>query len=103
MYNPFMDFQRLLEFCSTVYAQTPQNDIRAHLPNALRQAPQAFEAYEQSLIRLDTPTWEYVKQKRKSNLLPLKDLFINRKIEFGFSLQNIQTVFETLKIQPIYS
>lgn len=63
MYNPFMDFQRLLEFCSTAYAQTPQNDIRAHLPNALRQAPQAFEAYEQSLIRLDTPTWEYVKQK----------------------------------------
>ncbi len=32
--------------------------------------------------------------------LPLIDLFRNRKIEFGFSLQNIQTVFETFDIQP---
>lgn len=58
-----MAFTRLLEFSSTANSQTPQNDIRVHLPNALKQAPQAFEPYEQSLKRLDAPTWEYVKQK----------------------------------------
>ncbi|HOX96448.1 MAG TPA: recombinase family protein [Candidatus Woesebacteria bacterium] len=33
--------------------------------------------------------------------LPLVNAFKNREIKFGFSLQNIQTVFETFKIQPI--
>lgn len=36
-------------------------------------------------------------------LLPLVDMFKNREIEFGFSLQNIQTVFETFKIQSVYT
>lgn len=35
--------------------------------------------------------------------LPLKDLFCNHKLEFDFTLQNIQTVFETFKIQPVYA
>ena len=30
--------------------------------------------------------------------LPLVDLFRNKEIDFGFSLQNIQTVFESLQI-----
>lgn len=34
--------------------------------------------------------------------LPLVNAFKNREIEFGFSLQNIQTVFETLAIQPAF-
>lgn len=58
-----MEFNRLLEFCSTADAQTPQDDIRIHLPNALMQMPQNFTPYEQSLARLDTRTWEYVKQR----------------------------------------
>ena len=36
-------------------------------------------------------------------MLPLVDAFKNREIEFGFSLQNIQTVFETFGIQPAYT
>lgn len=58
-----MEFKRLLEFCGTADVNTPQDDIRIHLPNALRQVSQNFVAYEQSLARLDTQTWEYVKQK----------------------------------------
>lgn len=58
-----MAFTRLLEFSSTADAQTPQNDIRVYLPNALKQAPQAFESYERSLERLEIQTWEEVKQK----------------------------------------
>ena len=34
--------------------------------------------------------------------LPLKDLSRNRKIEFGFTFQNIQTVFDSFKILPAY-
>lgn len=37
--------------------------------------------------------------KNKSELLPLVDMFRNREIEFGFSLQNIKMVFETFDIQ----
>ena len=40
---------------------------------------------------------------KTSTWLPLVDVFRNREIEFGFSLQNIQTVFETLEIQPAYA
>lgn len=58
-----MEFKRLLEFCSTANTQTTKNDIRIHLPNALIQAPQAFEQYEKSLQRLDMQTWENIKQK----------------------------------------
>ncbi len=58
-----MDFQRLNEFCSTADAQTPQNDIRRHLPNALQQVPQNFEPYEEALQKLDAPKWEYVKER----------------------------------------
>lgn len=36
-------------------------------------------------------------------MLPLVDMFSNREIEFGFSLQNIQTVFETFDLQPAYA
>lgn len=32
--------------------------------------------------------------------LPLIDIFKKRKVEFGFSLQNIKTVFDTFKLQP---
>lgn len=35
--------------------------------------------------------------------LPLVNAFKNREIEFGFSLQNIKTLFETFQIQPAYS
>ena len=35
--------------------------------------------------------------------LPLVNAFKNREIEFGFSLQNIQTVFDTFGIQPAYA
>ena len=38
-----------------------------------------------------------------TRLVPLVDMFSNREIEFGFSLQNIQTVFETFDIQPAYA
>jgi hypothetical protein len=34
-----------------------------------------------------------------SSVLPLVNAFKNREIEFGFSLQNIQTVFETFNIR----
>lgn len=40
---------------------------------------------------------------KKAEMLPLVNAFRNREIEFGFSLQNIQTVFETFQIQPAYS
>ena len=53
-YNLCMNFTRLLEICSTANAQT---HIRVRLSNAFTQAPQAFEAYEQSLEKLDAPTW----------------------------------------------
>lgn len=43
------------------------------------------------------------KVRVRSNWLPLVDAFKNREIEFGFSLQNIQTVFETFEIQPRYA
>lgn len=36
-------------------------------------------------------------------VLPLVDAFCNRKIEFGFTLQNIQTVFDSFKIQPAFA
>lgn len=36
-------------------------------------------------------------------LLSVVDMFRNREIEFGFTLQNIQTVFETLDIKPAYA
>jgi len=32
--------------------------------------------------------------------LPLINAFMNREIEFGFTFQNIQTVFEGFKIAP---
>lgn len=32
--------------------------------------------------------------------LPLLNMFRNRELEFGFSLQNIKTVFEAFQIQP---
>lgn len=35
--------------------------------------------------------------------LPLVDMFKNQEIEFGFSLANIQTVFQTFEIQPSYA
>lgn len=35
--------------------------------------------------------------------LPLIDAFRNKEIEFGFSLQNIQTVFETFQLQPVFA
>lgn len=38
-----------------------------------------------------------------STLLPLVDMFRNREIEFGFSLHNIQTVFEAFKLNSIIS
>lgn len=34
-------------------------------------------------------------------LLPLKDLFCNHKLELSFSLSDIQSVFQNLKLQPI--
>ncbi len=37
------------------------------------------------------------------NVLPLVDMFRNHKIEFGFSLQNIQTIFETFQLQPAFA
>lgn len=58
-----MEFRCLLEFCETVAANDSQDDIRRHLPRGLQQSPQAFEPYEQSLERLDSQTWEAVKQK----------------------------------------
>ena len=69
-----MDFQRLLEFCATADSHTPQDDIRVRLPNVLRQAPQAFEQYEQSIERLDSQTWEYVKQRllQRTNKHPIR-------------------------------
>jgi len=33
--------------------------------------------------------------------LPLVNAFKNREIEFGFSLTNIQTVFDAFRLQPI--
>lgn len=48
------------------------------------------------------PYFFLTKQSKSSTVLPLKDLFINRKIEFGFSLQNIQTVFDTFHL-PVYA
>ncbi len=36
-------------------------------------------------------------------VLPLVNAFKNREIEFGFSLQNIQTVFETFEISPKFA
>lgn len=39
----------------------------------------------------------------RKNGLRLVDAFCNRKIEFGFTLQNIQTVFETFEITPAYA
>lgn len=35
-----------------------------------------------------------------SNWLPLKDLFRNHKLEFDFTLNHIQTVFDTLGLEP---
>ncbi|OQY64742.1 hypothetical protein B6D29_04630 [Microgenomates bacterium UTCPR1] len=58
-----MEFLRLLEFCNTIDRSTAQDDIRLHLPRGLEQAPTTFEPYEQSLNRLDQPTWEYIKQR----------------------------------------
>lgn len=39
----------------------------------------------------------------RSAWLPLKDLFINREIDFGFSLQNIKTTFELLHLPAVYA
>lgn len=35
--------------------------------------------------------------------LPLINAFMNREIEFGFTFQNIQTVFESFKAQPVFA
>jgi len=34
---------------------------------------------------------------------PLVDIFRNREIEFGFSIKNIQTVFDSFKIQLAFA
>ena len=39
----------------------------------------------------------------RTTLLPLINAFMNREVEFSFTFQNIQTVFESFKIQPLYS
>jgi len=36
-----------------------------------------------------------------AEVLPLKDLFCNRKIEFDYSLDDIELLFTSLKIQEI--
>jgi len=38
----------------------------------------------------------------KSDQLPLIDVFRNKEIEFGFSLQNIQTVFKNADLKLDY-
>ncbi len=58
-----MKFERLLEFCSTVDASAPPDDIRIQLPKALQQVPEVFKPYEESLQKLDPENWEIVKQK----------------------------------------
>ncbi len=62
-YNGTMEFTRLLEFCSTADAHAPADDIRVQLPNAIKQVPNIFEPYEIALQKLDTASWEIVKQK----------------------------------------
>jgi len=42
-------------------------------------------------------------ERRKGKIqVPLINAFLNKEIEFGFTFQNIQTVFESFKIQPAY-
>ena len=41
-------------------------------------------------------------QKLEQTWCPLVDAFLNRAIEFGFSLQNIKTTFSNLGIELIY-
>ena len=53
---------------------------------------EAFQAFmDMDLVRIRT-LW-----------LALVNIFKDRKIEFGFSLQNIQTVFETFQLQPAFA
>lgn len=50
-------------------------------------------------FELKTPFKILTEVPQSTTVLPLVNAFKNREIEFGFSLQNIQTVFETFKIQ----
>ncbi len=67
-----------------------------------------FEVKNRKIYKVvPTPIFKVLENTHKIILrqpqLPLVDIFKNRQIEFGFSLQNIKTVFETFQIQPAYA
>lgn len=64
-----------------------------------------FEIKDKKVVKVvDNPIFSTLKKEQqvliRHNWLPLVDMFKNQEIEFGFSLTNIQTVFQTFQIQP---
>lgn len=64
-----MKFTRLIEFCDTINASTPTNDIRVHLKSVMKSIPNVLIEYENLLDKLDAKTWEIVKQKLLSRTI----------------------------------